>query len=129
MKLKPNRVEIELFKENLTQLLDKIYDAESEEHNKMLISNFLRETYYAPNHYINTKERSDLVIHNGQNRGSTVGVIIETKQPGNKWEMITEQNINVKDYVMAMIRVQLIIIKEIVRIKVQTIERLHDYRD
>ena len=81
LKLKPNREEVNSFKENLIQLLDRINDTVSEEYHKNLITYFLRQTYYDPNHYINTKERTDLVIHNGANRASSVGVIIEIYSP------------------------------------------------
>ena len=98
LKLKPNREEVNSFKTNLIQLLDRIDDTESEEHHKNLIIYFLEQTYYDPNHYINTKDKSDLVIHNGKNRASSVGVIVETKKPSSKWEMITTQNINAKAF-------------------------------
>ena len=88
LKLKPNRSEIEIFKTNLIQLLDRTNDKESEEFHKNLIIDFLKKTYYEPNHFINTKGRTDLVIHNGSNASSTVGVIIETKKPTNRAEML-----------------------------------------
>lgn len=96
LKLKPNRTEIEVFKANLIQLLDAINDEEYEEHLKNLIMHFLKRTYYDPTHFINTKGKTDLVIHNGNNAGSTVGVLIETKKPSNKIEMLTPGKINVK---------------------------------
>lgn len=98
LKLKPNRSEIEIFKTNLIQLLDRINDKESEEFHKFLLVDFLKKTYYEPNHYINTKGRNDLVIHNGNKANSTVGVIIETKKPTNKSEMLTQEKINVKAF-------------------------------
>lgn len=98
LKLKPNRSEIEIFKTNLIQLLDRINDKESEEFHKFLIVDFLKKTYYEPNHFINTKGRTDLVIHNGNNASSTVGVIVETKKPTNKSEMLTQEKINVKAF-------------------------------
>jgi type II restriction/modification system DNA methylase subunit YeeA len=98
LKLKPNRSEIEIFKTNLIQLLDRINDKESEEFHKNLIIDFLKKTYYEPNHFINTKGRTDLVIHNGNNASNTVGVIIETKKPTNKSEMLTQEKINVKAF-------------------------------
>ncbi|MBU1014566.1 MAG: Eco57I restriction-modification methylase domain-containing protein [Bacteroidetes bacterium] len=88
LKVKPNRTEIESFKTNLTQLFDRINDAESEEFHKNLVSDFLKDTYYKQNHFINTKGRNDLVIHNGNKATSTVGVIIEAKKPTNKSEML-----------------------------------------
>ena len=98
LKVKPNRKEIEKFKTNLTQLLDRINDAESEEFHKNLVSDFLKKTYYDPNHFINTKGRNDLVIHNGAKANSTVGVIIEAKKPTNKSEMVTKEKLNAKAF-------------------------------
>ncbi len=88
LKVKPNRTEIEGFKVNLIQLLDRTNDTESEEFHKNLVIDFLKKTYYDPNHFINTKGRNDLVIHNGDKAKSTVGVIIEAKKPTNKSEMV-----------------------------------------
>ena len=79
LKVKPNRSEIECFKTNLSQLIDRINDNESEEYHKNLVIDFLKKTYYEPNHYINTKGRNDLVIHNSNTASSSVGVIIEAK--------------------------------------------------
>jgi adenine-specific DNA-methyltransferase len=98
LKLKPNRSDIERFKENLIQLLDRTNDTESEEFHKNLVSDFLKKTYYEPKHFINTKGRNDLVIHNGNDAKSTVGVIIEAKKPTNKAEMISKTKINVKAF-------------------------------
>ena len=95
LKIKPNRTEIEAFKTNLIHLLDNC-SAEGEEFHKNLVSDFLKNTYYSPNHFINTKNRNDLVIHNGKDAKSTVGVIIEAKSPTNKSEMITVNNLNGK---------------------------------
>ena len=88
LKIKPNRTDIEDFKTNLIQLLDRINDTESEEFHKNLVTDFLKKTYYEPNHFINTKGRNDLVIHNGNKAKSSVGVIIEAKKPTNKAEML-----------------------------------------
>ncbi|MEY4542308.1 MAG: hypothetical protein RL411_385, partial [Bacteroidota bacterium] len=98
LKVKSNRVEIEGFKTNLVTLIDRTNDTESEEFHKNLLSDFLKDTYYKQNHFINTKGRNDLVIHNGQNANSKVGVIIEAKKPTNKAEMITTKKLNVKAF-------------------------------
>ncbi|TAF44669.1 MAG: class I SAM-dependent DNA methyltransferase [Sphingobacteriales bacterium] len=98
LKVKPNRTEIEGFKTNLIALLDRINDTESEEFHKNLVIDFLKKTYYEPNHYINTKGRNDLVIHNGNTFKSSVGVIIEAKKPTNKSEMLTTKKLNVKAF-------------------------------
>jgi type II restriction/modification system DNA methylase subunit YeeA len=98
LKVKPNRTEIEGFKTHLITLLDRTNDTESEEFHKNLVSDFLKDTYYKQNHFINTKGRNDLVIHNGQNANSTVGVIIEAKKPTNKAEMISTKKLNAKAF-------------------------------
>ena len=96
LKLKPNRTEIEHFKSNILALLSAINTTESEEFHKNLVTDFLKKTYYDPVHYINTKGRNDLVIHNGNTAKSSVGVIIEAKKPTNKSEMMTTKKLNVK---------------------------------
>ena len=47
-------------------------------------------------HFINTKNRNDLVIHNGKDAKSSVGVILEIKSTTNKAEMISNANLNGK---------------------------------
>lgn len=96
LKVKPNRLAIESFKANLITLLDLSNDKESEEFHKNLVSDFLKDTYYKKNHFINTKGRNDLVIHNGADAKTTVGVIIEAKKPTNKAEMISTKKLNAK---------------------------------
>jgi len=82
----------------MIHLLDQINEKESEEFHKNIISKFLDKTYYAGNHYINTKGRNDLVIHNGQDAKTGVGVIIETKKPTNRGEMLQKNSLNVKAF-------------------------------
>ncbi|MDF2186815.1 Eco57I restriction-modification methylase domain-containing protein [Paraflavitalea sp. CAU 1676] len=98
LKVKPNRAEVERFKTNLVALLDGTNDTESEEFHKNLVIDFLKKTYYDPNHFVNTKGRNDLVIHNGNIAKSSVGVIIEAKKPTNKAEMVTARKINTKAF-------------------------------
>jgi hypothetical protein len=98
LKVKIHRNEIELFKSNLIGLLDSINEPESEEFHKNLVSDFLKKTWYGANHYINTKGRNDLVIHNTSNALGTVGVIIEAKKPTNKSEMVRTDNLNAKAF-------------------------------
>jgi hypothetical protein len=98
LKVKPNRSDIESFKSNLILLLDRMNDSESEEFHKNLVSDFLKDTYYKQNHFINTKGRNDLVIHNGSNANSTVGVILEAKKPTNKSEMVSKDKLNAKAF-------------------------------
>lgn len=63
LKVKPWRNEIEAFKANLTDILDRINVQESEEFHKNLVAYFLKKVYYDPKYFINTKGRNDLVIH------------------------------------------------------------------
>ncbi len=104
LKVKPNRIEIEVFKTNLIQLLDKISVVEnlpkdeSEEHLKNDIRDFLRDTYYKENYAINTKDKKDLVIYLGKDTNRSAGVIIEAKRPSNKSEMINSENLNKKAF-------------------------------
>ncbi len=98
LKVKPNRIEIEGFKTHLITLLDRMNDTESEEFHKNLVSDFLKDTYYKQNHFINTKGRNDLVIHNGQQANTSVGVIVEAKKPTNKSEMMTTKKLNTKAF-------------------------------
>jgi adenine-specific DNA-methyltransferase len=98
LKAKSNRNEIDCFKSNLIRLLDTTNETESEEFHKNLVSDFLKRTYYDPQHFINTKGRNDLVIHNAGNANSTVGVIIEAKKPTNRAEMITVNKMNTKAF-------------------------------
>ena len=46
LKVKPNRSQIELFKKNLKELLDRTNDTETEEFHKNLVIDFLKKTYY-----------------------------------------------------------------------------------
>jgi hypothetical protein len=98
LKVKPNRTQIETFKKNIINLFDRIDESESEEFHKNIISEFLKNTYYTPGHYINTKGRADLVIHTGKDTSTPVGVLFETKKPGNISEMPTPGNLKSKAF-------------------------------
>ena len=88
--------QITTFKQNMFILFSRINDAESEEYNKNIIADFLKDTYYKGPHEINTNERKDLVIYNGSKASDAVGVIIEAKKPGNKAKMISVQKPDTK---------------------------------
>ncbi|MGB3190475.1 MAG: hypothetical protein WBB43_13765, partial [Limnoraphis sp.] len=96
LKVKPKRKDIEKFKSNLIQLLNSMSERESEEFNKNLISDFLKDTYYSRNYFINLKGNNDLVIHNGKDANTTVGVILEFKKPTNTSEMLKVSHLNTK---------------------------------
>ena len=92
------RGKLERFKTELARLLEHLGHSaqESEEHLKNIVSDFLKAAFYREEHFVNTKDRQDLVIHNGRTAKESVGVIIETKKPGNKSEMISPDKPNAK---------------------------------
>lgn len=96
LKLPLTRSQIEKFKFNFKILLQQYNPGEGEEYHKNVISDFLKNTYYSPDYYINTKGRYDLVIHNGKDSNSSVEVIVEAKSPGNISEMPTVDNLIAK---------------------------------
>lgn len=97
LKIRPVRSEIELFKSEFKKLLKSVEHKNFEEHHKNSISDFLKNTYYSSKKkYINISDRIDLVIHNGEDQTSSVGVIIEAKRPSNQNEMPTINTLNKK---------------------------------
>jgi len=90
------REDIELFKTNLIRLFSRIDNTESEEHNKNIVSDFLKDTFYKKKFEINTAGRKDLVIHLGKSNSEPVAVIIEAKKPDDKAGMINELKANAK---------------------------------
>lgn len=92
------RGRLERFKAELARLLEHLDHSarESEEHLKNIVSDFLKGAFYRDEHFVNTKDRQDLVIHHGLTAKDPVGVIIEAKRPGNKGEMITPDKPNTK---------------------------------
>jgi adenine-specific DNA-methyltransferase len=97
-KVKPAKIDFDRFRNNLSHLLNDINEAESEEFHKNLVRDFLKNTWYSPDHFINTHDRTDLVIHNGRDAKSKVGVIIETKKPGKNPEMLQPDKLNTKAF-------------------------------
>lgn len=96
LKQRPLRSDMDLFKKELNHLLQCIDANETEEFHKNLVSDFLKKAIYHHNYFINTKGRQDLVIHNGKENKSSVGVIIEAKRPQNKTDWISAENSNSK---------------------------------
>ncbi|WP_017294869.1 type IIG restriction enzyme/methyltransferase [Geminocystis herdmanii] len=98
LKLPSLRADVEQFQDNLHYLLNITNHQinESEEFHKNNLINFLNHSFYRPNHYINTKEKDDLVIYNGKDINSKVGIIVEVKKPTNKTEMLNFEQFNSK---------------------------------
>ena len=89
---------MEHFQQQFTLLRSHVDNAanESEEHLKNIVADFLKGVWYRDTHYINTRDRQDLVIHTGKTAKDPVGVILEVKRPGNRTEMITAAKPNGK---------------------------------
>ncbi|HXS37625.1 MAG TPA: Eco57I restriction-modification methylase domain-containing protein [Flavipsychrobacter sp.] len=98
LKLRPLRSDIDSFKSNLLNLLNKVDIIEREENQKTHVRDFLVNTFYKGTNEINTKNATDLVIHLGNSNKDKVGVIIEAKRPNNKSEMITLAKPNAKAF-------------------------------
>ena len=96
LKQRPLRSDMDLFKQELITLLACIDTNETEEFHKNLVSDFLKKAIYHNGNFINTKGRQDLVIHNGKENKSNVGVIIEAKRPANKSDWFTAESPNSK---------------------------------
>lgn len=97
-KVKPNPQAIADFRAGVMALLARCEAKQSEEFHKNLLRDFLSKTYYGDRYFMNTKDQSDLVIHNGNHAERTVGVIFETKKPTQKLsaEMPSLDNLNTK---------------------------------
>ena len=85
--LKKLQIDIELSNDN----------KQTEKHLEKLLNNFFNDVYYKNQYYINSKSykglnECDLVIHNGKDFDSSVGVLLELKTPRNENEMITKEN-------------------------------------
>ena len=94
--IKPRRKDLDAFKQNLITLLGHIDENESEENVKIHTMDFLKNSFFHPDHLIATNGRTDFVIHTGGNAQSPVGVMFEVKKPTNKSEMITKSNLNAR---------------------------------
>jgi len=97
-KLNLKEENINLFKTHFKRLFERINENESEEHNKNIVSQFLRDTFYKNDYEINTAGRKDLVIHKGNTSQTPVSIIIEAKSPTNKTEMLSFEKPNAKAF-------------------------------
>ncbi len=95
LRIKPIRNDFEMFKRNLMTLLNQIDENEREEFHKNILTDFLKKTYYGADYLINIKASNDLVIYNGKDTKSSVGVILEAKKVNNN-EMLKVDNLNTK---------------------------------
>jgi len=90
------RTDIERFKSQLQILIEKADPASSEDTLKDYITDFLKNTWYNPDHAITiNKERKDFSIHSGKTAKDPVAVIAEVKKI-NSAEMMSAEKPNVK---------------------------------
>lgn len=95
-KEKVSRNDIEIFKQNLQILFNKADAGYSEDTLKDYITEFLRNTWYNPDHAITTnKERKDFTIHTSKTAKDPVAIIAEVKKIGSS-EMMSKDKPNVK---------------------------------
>jgi hypothetical protein len=76
------------FRLALAGLLSQVPDRKFEDTHAHSVAEFLKDTWYKGRFEINTKEREDLVIHNGKTARDSAGVVFELKSPTNQAEMI-----------------------------------------
>ena len=93
-KTKPFRQDLILFKEQINRLINSIDKKETEENAKNFLRDFLKTTFYKDDYLINTKGKTDLVIHLQKTGKSKAGVLLEIKRPANKREMVKQNNLN-----------------------------------
>lgn len=87
---------LEVFRKNFLDFAGKVDSSASEEFNKNLLADLLKNTFYAPRFFVNVSERIDLAIHLDASPSSHVGVIIETKRGANLAEMTRTKKLNSK---------------------------------
>ncbi|PMD73175.1 type II restriction endonuclease [Companilactobacillus nuruki] len=94
----PQEDQKEDFKNNITNYIKSLKNNENqgEEFQKGIFRDFLETVI--PDNQINTSDRIDLAIYNGNNSESTVGVIVEYKKLNNKTEMMSTSNLNAKGF-------------------------------
>ncbi len=83
------------FHTNLNKMLNGYNENETEEHNKSILSDFLKDSFYKEKYVVNTKEKIDLAIYKGMSSSDNVSVIIEVKSPKAS-DMITKDKYNKK---------------------------------
>lgn len=90
---RPDDQDILRFRNALADLLHNINPAESEEHNKIFVLQFLATSLYCgPDYRVNTYHKTDLAIYD---RDHSPVVLFEFKGPGRP-DMVTRDNLNRK---------------------------------
>jgi len=92
------RIDIELFKTELTKLFSYIDEAQDEDYHKNLIADFLKAVYYKDKFIVNVNKKQDLAIRTGNAVNDKVGIILEFKKPSQTREMISFEKPNAKAF-------------------------------
>ena len=88
--------DIKRFRAALSDLLDNINIAESEEHNKTFVGNFLRDTFYKEGYIVNTRWKADNAIYEKKDSDKKIPVVLmELKGPGRP-DMVSNTELNQK---------------------------------
>lgn len=88
--------DIRRFRDSLSVFFANYNEEESEEHNKNLVRDFLRDSFYNDTNAINTYEKTDFAIYSNVNsKGSAPVVLCEVKSTRNP-EMIDKDHLNRK---------------------------------
>ncbi|MDR9410622.1 MAG: hypothetical protein RI573_17390, partial [Balneolaceae bacterium] len=108
LKIHENRADLDLFKQTASAYLKNLSEAEGtdedERHRKTYLRDFLKEAFYQKeDRLVNTSKDVDLSIYSGKTTSSTVEVLVETKLPGNRSEMITKDNLDAKSFYQILI--------------------------
>ena len=96
LRFRPSETDFNSFNAKLAELQLKIDNDQREDQQKTYVQNFLRDTFYRGTNDVNSKGTIDLAIHKGPTAATPVEVIIETKSPGNKTQMVSADKPNVK---------------------------------
>lgn len=96
---KPTRAQLDDFLLARQNLLAAINPAESEEHLKTHLRDFLAHPgALGPGYYLNVTKRRDLAARLGPTEASAVGCLVEVKKHTNAAEMVTVADLNRKAF-------------------------------
>ena len=91
-----DRPVFDIFKAQLNNHYEQIFDIDTEEKLKGDLMDFLKFTFYGQDYKVSPNGDIDCAIHLGATTTDPVGVIIEVKKPTNVGEMITKEDLNRK---------------------------------
>ncbi len=84
------------FRQNLLVFIANLQIPAREGKQETDLRDFLNDAFYKEKYYINKKDTIDWAIHNGKEKDSKIGVLIEVKSTSAKAEMLTDTQPNTK---------------------------------